>query len=137
MSTRSNLLPERSGVYRSPPDAAAVQAQAVADGAFGAAADFDAISSKHELLDSLAVALALTASFGRNWDALADALQDLPVPEKGCVLHLKPDSGLPKALGHDWLTLLEILSDAASYWQERGRAFVVLIDGAAELPLWR
>jgi len=137
MNRRSNLLPELSGVYRSPPDAAAVQAQAVTGGASVASADLDAIRSKRELLDTLAAALALPKSFGRNWDALSDCLQDLPVPEPGWVLHLRRASALQQALGSEWLTLLEILRDAAIYWKERGRAFVVFIDDAIELPRWR
>jgi RNAse (barnase) inhibitor barstar len=99
--------------------------------------DVHAVRSKRELLEALSGALALPDSFGRNWDALADSLQDLPVPENGWLLHLEHGSALQAPLGSDWLTLLEILGEAAIYWKGRGRAFVVLIDGATELPLWR
>jgi len=137
MSARSDLSPRLSGVYRSPSDPIAVQARAVAGGAASASVDLDAISSKRELLDTLAADLALPKSFGRNWDALADCLQDLPVPAQGWLLHIKHAQGVQRALGSEWLTLLEILHDAAIYWKEHGRAFVVFIDDAIALPVWR
>ena len=99
--------------------------------------DLGAVRSKRELLEALAGALALPKSFGGNWDALADSLQDLPLPEQGCVLYLKHAVGLRPALGSEWFALLEILADAAHYWRDKGRAFVVFMDDATELPLWR
>ncbi len=137
MSARSSLPPERSGVYRSPPDVGAVEARAAAAGVFALSADLGTIESKRELLEALAGALALPKSFGGNWDALADSLQDLPLPEQGCVLRLKRTTGLRPALGSEWFILLEILADTATFWKDRGRAFVVFMDDATELPVWR
>ncbi|MFE7587188.1 barstar family protein [Streptomyces gardneri] len=42
--------------------------------------DLTGVTDKAALMDRCAVTLALPAWFGRNWDALADCLTDLPEP---------------------------------------------------------
>ncbi|MGW6394816.1 barstar family protein [Streptomyces sp. NPDC055103] len=42
--------------------------------------DLAGVTDKAALMDRCAVALALPAWFGRNWDALAECLADLPEP---------------------------------------------------------
>ncbi|MFF3609680.1 barstar family protein [Streptomyces sp. NPDC002463] len=42
--------------------------------------DLTGVMDKAALMDRCAVALALPDWFGRNWDALADCLTDLPEP---------------------------------------------------------
>ena len=92
--------------------------------------DLGPVRDKAALLAVLARALALPSTFGHNWDALADALQDLPLGPEGLTLDLRRARAAKTALGDEWATLLEILSDAAMYWKERGIAFEALIDGA-------
>jgi RNAse (barnase) inhibitor barstar len=94
------------------------------------------VRTKSELLATLARSLALPETFGANWDALSDSLQDLTVAPQGIVLHLEHVSDAKRALAGEWLTFVEILRDAAMYWKERGKAFVVFIDDATELPAW-
>ncbi len=65
-------------------------------------------------------------SFGGNWDALNDALQDLSwLNTGGCVLHLSGVAALAPGVRD---VLLEILVSAAAFWKRRGRVFIVLAD---------
>lgn len=81
--------------------------------------------------------IAAASDFGRNWDALADVLQDLSWQAASAyVLHLRECAAASRALGRDWATLLEILAESAMYWKRRRKPFVVLVDDAAELPPW-
>mgnify|MGYP001826501606 FL=1 len=41
--------------------------------------DTDEVASKDGFMDAVSAALALPGWFGRNWDALADCLSDVPV----------------------------------------------------------
>jgi hypothetical protein len=136
MTTPSILTPRRSGVYRSPPDPAGFMAHAAGTGATGVPADLASVQSKAGLLATLARSLALPATFGANWDALSDSLKDLPVPPQGMVLHLVHAEGAQRALAREWLMFVEILRDAAIYWKERGKPFIVFVDDANELPPW-
>jgi hypothetical protein len=95
-----------------------------------------AVRTKRALLETLARAARFPPHFGMNWDALADALQDLP-DTNAVFLHLAHPAGARTALAQEWSTLLEILGDAAIYSKGRQRLFVVFIDDAPELPAWR
>jgi len=130
--------PESSGVYRAPADVADLRVCVIESGGQWLEADLKAVRGKLALMDSVAQAARFPAHFGRNWDALADSLQDLAIsPPAGCVLMLRGASCARQALGAEWKTLLEILADAAMYWKGRGIPFVVFVDGELELPEWR
>jgi hypothetical protein len=89
-----------------------------------------AVQDKTDLMAAFAKACDFPATFGANWDALADALQDSACPgAEGCVLHLT-DSGMTGLAEADRATLFEVLSETAAYWRTHGKAFVVLVDGA-------
>ena len=90
--------------------------------------DFARVRNKATLLSTVAKALSLPAHFGMNWDALADALQDLPVGPEGCVLRLKDTTAAREALVSEWPIFLEILEDAAAHWKGRGKSFVPMFD---------
>ncbi len=131
-------VPESSGVYLTPAEVTGLKDCVVESGGRWLEADLSAVRGKLALIDSVARAARFPAHIGRNWDALADSLQDLEIsPPAGCVLRLRGVSSARQALGAEWTTLLEILTDAAMYWKGRGMPFVVLIDGEAELPAWR
>ena len=136
--TQPHILgPARSGVYRTPEDVAGLrESLRQADGQW-IEVDMRGVGSKAELLEKLAHAASLPPDFGRNWDALADCLQDLPASSSAYVLHLRSTSAARAAVGPDWTILLEILEDAAKYWKARGSTFVALIDDAEELAPWR
>jgi Barstar (barnase inhibitor) len=112
-----------------------LQSQARASGLPWSEIDLTASPGKHAGIHALARAVgAPAATFGANWDALADVLQDLSWhAAPGCVLHLRGDWN---ASIDERATLLEVLRASADYWRGRGRPFVVLVDGAAELPAW-
>lgn len=129
--------PACSGVYRTPAHWVSLR-----DGARNAhvqwvEVDLEAVRTKAELLDALARAASFPPHFGRNWDALADCLQELPAPGAARVMRLHNASAAGAALGREWAVFLEILADAAMYWSERGGTFLAFVDDAPELPPWR
>jgi RNAse (barnase) inhibitor barstar len=119
-------------------DAAGVHEQhAAAEAVAGASAaaklryfavDLGNADSKAALLDALAQGLALPAHFGRNWDALADCLEDDDVIGKhGAVLRLAHSAAYRAGHAHDWQTFAEILDEAAEFWKERHVPFWVFV----------
>jgi hypothetical protein len=136
MTTPPVLTPARSGVYRAPAHAETVRLS-VGEGALWIDIDLSRVDSKPDLLEAFARAGGFPVTFGRNWDALADALQDLSwLQPGGCVLDLRDASHAARVLGAEWATLLQVLTASAAYWKDRGRPFVVFIEDGAELPPW-
>lgn len=126
---------EAGGVYRSPADIAALRRAARRAAASWIAVDLGAVRGKRALLDALARVFMFPDSFGGNWDALADCLQDLSwLPERGWVVVLGGVEGFAAEAPADHALLLDILGAAASYWRQQGRIFIVLVDGGAGLP---
>jgi hypothetical protein len=95
----------------------------------------DAFPGKQAALGAIARAIGAPGdTFGGNWDALADVLQDLSWhAHSGHVLHLR---GKWEAGVDDRATLLEVLRASADYWRSRGRPFIVFVDHATDLPPW-
>ena len=119
--------PERNGLYRLPVGVAVPTAVPIS----GAS-----LIGKSAMLDALADALAFPDYFGFNWDALEECLVDLSWRE-GAVALLVDDAATPeKKAPEDWGILLDILADAARYWQAEGRPFAVFLQGGhAAYPL--
>lgn len=96
--------------------------------------DLAGCHGKDELLRRLAASLQLPATFGHNWDALADCLRDLGwMPAWGYVLLFDHADQLLQAAEADYNTLLGILDDAATFSGERDLpwfAFLALPDSA-------
>jgi len=91
---------------------------------------------KHALLSACARGFKFPASFGGNWDALADCLQDLSwLAEPGTVALLRGAADFAVAAPDEYALLLEILGASAEYWQPRGRVFIVVSESAAGLPV--
>jgi hypothetical protein len=100
-------------------------------------ADFRNVRDKPGLMDVIASALAAPAGFGANWDALADSVQDLGWrPAPGYVIHIRHSDGARAALGSEWGRFMQILKESAKAWAMHGKPFLVLVDGAADLPGW-
>ena len=130
------LTPARSGVYRTPVHIDAVR-QARGENDVWLDLDVSRVGSKSALLDVLAREAGFPAGFGRNWDALADALQDFSWrPADAYAIRLVGAGPVAQALGADWATFIDVLGQTAAYWKTRGAAFVAFIDDAAGLPLW-
>ena len=135
MTNTTQFTDERSGVYRTPAEVGELRSQSRAAGLAWADVALDACPGKHAALNEIAQAIgAPAATFGSNWDALADVLQDLSWDvSEGHVLHLR---GKWDATGDDRATLLEVLRASADYWRARRKPFFVFVDGAVELPQW-
>ena len=97
-----------------------------------AAANLEAADDKEALLDEIAAALEFPATFGGNWDALADSLGDLSwLPAPGYVLFLDHAADLREGAPDDFATLLEILDEAAAAHARAGVPFWALIPAAS------
>ena len=96
--------------------------------------DLAGCRDKGELLHRLAASLQLPATFGHNWDALADCLRDLGwMPAWGYVLLFDHADELRQTAEADCDILLGILDDAATFGGERDMpwfAFLALPDSA-------
>jgi len=93
-----------------------------------ATANLETADDKDALLDEIAEALEFPATFGGNWDALADSLGDLSwLPAPGYVLLLDHCAGLRESAPDDFATLLEILDEAAGAHARAGVPFWALL----------
>ncbi|MEO6929283.1 MAG: barstar family protein [Casimicrobiaceae bacterium] len=127
-------LPDLSDLEAAGVHHGAVSAEALA-GASAAArlryfsVDLGPVESKMALLDALAGSLAFPAHFGRNWDALADCLEDATLVGKhGAVVRIMHAGAYRSAHAQDWKTLEEILDEAAGFWKERHLPFWVFVN---------
>lgn len=126
------LTPRASGVYLAPPDLAALQRAAEQAGLAWFSLDLAGIADKASLLAVCRRELGFPQTFGDNWDALADCLQDFSWRDApGYVVNLTQAAAMARAAPGDFQMLLEILTDAARYWQTRGAVFMVLVDHQA------
>ncbi|HEX3058694.1 MAG TPA: barstar family protein [Usitatibacter sp.] len=91
--------------------------------------DGSKIERKEQLLNALATALRLPKSFGHNWDALEECLNDLEGDGEGYVIYYDHIDGLLGAHPDQFETLVEILRDAVESWKEDDEALVVLFSG--------
>ena len=125
------LKPERSGVYLAPSRMAGLRQAAAERDLAWIELDPSGARNKGELLKACASVFDMPDEFGSNWDALSDCLRDLSWRrEQGYVIIWRGASTLAEAAPGDFSVALEIFSDVATYWKERGRAFFLLLDGA-------
>jgi len=128
------LVAERSGVYGTPLALGALQQAAQRAGVAWLAVDLAPVAEKMRFLAECARDLRFPETFGANWDALADYLEDFSWrPAPGFVIRFVNAQVFAVASPHDFATAVEILRDAAIYWKQRGKPFIVLIDGAPAL----
>lgn len=122
--------PRRNAVrYAAGDDLASLSALARTEGLRVLAVDLQDCRDKRTLLLRLSVQLDFPPGFGRNWDALADALRDFGwrPSETGYALLLADAGGLREAAPNDFATLLDILVDTAAWWGEQDVPFNVFI----------
>jgi len=92
--------------------------------------DGSKIERKEQLLNALATALRLPASFGHNWDALEECLTDMEWEDaSGYVIYYEHIEALQDAHPDQFDTLVEILRDAVASWKEDDTAMIVLLAG--------
>ena len=126
-----------SGIYRLPADAGTLREAARGAGLRWTVIDLQRARSKRALLNVLARVLRFPDTFGGNWDALADCLQDLSwLPEPGWVLLLRGAADFAAAAPDEHGMLMEILGVTADYWRRQGRVFIALVDVDTGLPMF-
>ena len=90
--------------------------------------DLQGCEDKDAVLARIAQALDFPEWFGRNWDALADCLDDLSwLPAPGYVLLLDHTHDWKQADPVGFDVLLEIGNEVAAQWAQHGIAFWLLI----------
>jgi RNAse (barnase) inhibitor barstar len=130
------LNPDRSGVYRAPPHVESMRTS-LEPASRWIDVDLASVRNKREMLSALQDTCGFPATFGHNWDALADALQDMSCnPAPAYVLHLRHSAQAARYLDGDWAMLMEVLTESAEYWKAHDKPFIVFVEGAAELPPW-
>lgn len=128
---------KNNGVYRTPRELALLQAAVRRAGLRWAVVDLQRARGKRALLNAFARGFRFPETFGGNWDALADCLQDLSwLAEPGTVALLRGAADFAVAASDEHAMLLEILDAAADYWRQRDRVFIALSDGAAGRPAY-
>ncbi|MFE3327116.1 barstar family protein [Streptomyces sp. NPDC059176] len=103
---------------------------------FGAAAgrnitvlDLHGVVDKVAFMDRCAVDLGLPAWFGRNWDALADCLTDLP-GEQGALVLVHRWQGYAAARPDEWGTAQDVFARAVDTMP--GRLVVLIALGGSD-----
>ncbi len=127
----SVLEAHKGGVWFLPGgEARALQSAAKKAGYTFVHIDGSKIERKEQLLNHLATALRLPKTFGHNWDALEECLNDLEGDGEGYVICYDHIDGLLNAHPDQFETLVEILRDAVLSWKEDDDALVVLLSGS-------
>jgi len=141
MDSLLSLLPnsKRAGVYRSAIGVEAVVAAARTTGLQVYKIDLAKARGKLGLFDALSKALKFPAHFGKNWDALNDCLTDLAwLDSNGWVLILTNGKSFAAKYQGDFAMALDIFNGAATWWQEDGKPFWVIVQDqpgwTADLP---
>ncbi len=141
----AGFLPENNGIYRASADIGGLHGAALAAGLFWKRADLSEVRDQHALMSVFAREFRFPRTFGGNWDALADCLQDLSwLPEKlprqsysnGWMLALQGAPGFAGAAPDLNGMLLTVLGATADYWRHKGRVFLVLVEGPVDLPVF-
>ena len=137
-ATAATIEAKRSGVYRTPAQVDALRKAAGQSGLLWLDLPLQTVTNKKQFLAVCAKQLKLPSYFGGNWDALADCVRDFNwLTGKGYVLHVAGQEKFVNAAAGDYQTALDVLSEAAEFWKEKGTPFVVLVDGAKDLPAFR
>ncbi|MCL7713780.1 barstar family protein [Stenotrophomonas mori] len=91
--------------------------------------DLEACTDKRTLLLRLGTQLDVPPGWGRNWDALADALGDLSwLPARGYALLFSGAGDLRRASRGEFDMLLDVLADAAAGWAGDGTPFWAFLE---------
>ena len=138
MSANSAAIEARhSGVYRAPAHVGGLQKAAAGAGLEWIELPLQTVSDKQQFLAVCAKQLKLPPHFGGNWDALADCVRDFGcLGGKGYVLHIAGSEKFSRAAAEDYRTALDVLNEGAKFWKDKGKPFVVLVDGAGDLPAY-
>jgi RNAse (barnase) inhibitor barstar len=105
-------------------DLGAIELAAEHNDAYFSAIDLQKIRDKNKLLEAIAESLKFPPSFGKNWDALSDCLNDLSwLTADNFVICFENADRYRDANEEDFKTLIEILEEASSNWSEQESPF--------------
>ncbi len=96
------------------------------------------VTGKEQFLKRAAQALQFPDYFGGNWDALADCLTDMSWHEaNGFAVLVGAVDAFALNAPDDVQTALSIFMEAAEFWRDEGKSFLVLVlgTGGEELGL--
>ena len=117
-----------SGVYAAPAAAAALKQGARASSLAVFDLDLAGVGGKAAFLARCQEVIGLPPSFGHNWDALADCLEDFSWhPARGYLLFVSNGREFARH-ARDCDAALEIFAAAATYWMMKGTLFMALLD---------
>lgn len=121
--------PASSGIYPLHADDVEPLRQALSScGAQLHVIDLAQATDKAQLMTLLARTLAFPSTFGHNWDALADCLEDLSwLPSTGHALLLLNASSLQAHDANTLDILIEVLVDATAQWTTRDTALLAFV----------
>lgn len=123
------LNARRSGIYLSPKSVPQLRQTAIQAGLVWFDLELKPVTDKETLLAVCRQQLGFPETFGANWDALADCLEDFSWRgAPGYVINLMHAAGFARTAPQDFSLLLEILGGAASYWERQGKIFIALVD---------
>jgi RNAse (barnase) inhibitor barstar len=132
--------PGEAGIFARPGDGAELDAAAERAGLTRWAVDLTGVTTKEQLLATLAQRLAFPEWFGGNWDALNDVLAEMAWEQPGgVVLTLRNCGELAQADPDSLETALEVLDSVAEGCYDEDIPFWVFVDGidpeAFDLPI--
>ena len=119
----------RAGVYAAPRVIGPLRAASRRTGITWYDLDLAGVRDRDAFFRLCAGAFDLPNYFGNNWDALHECLLELAgsgVP--GALVHWRRGTGLAKRAPDAVRTALEILQEAARYWDASGRVFLVAVE---------
>ena len=123
------FAPAQSGVYAAPAATTSLHAAARVAGFAWFEPDLQEVRTKPELLALCQKVFDLPSMFGHNWDALADSVEDFSWrPAPGYVVLVRHGGAFARSSPEDFATALEILAAAATYWADRRKVFLALLD---------
>lgn len=124
---------EKAGVWQLADDPREFAQKAAALGLQVHRIDIDRVHGKRDLLALLARTLQFPATFGGNWDALADCLKDLswsePPGGAGWVVILERAKHYCAGHREDFTEAMDVFAEAAEFWRGEGRPFWTFIAG--------
>ncbi len=119
----------RSGVYAAPRLRGPLRAAAKRSGIPWYDIDLAGVRGRSAFFERCARAFPLPGYFGRNWDALHECLLDFAGSgTPGAIVHWRRGTELARHEPEAVATALEILRDAATFWGNSGRVFLVVVD---------
>jgi len=130
--------PGRAGVYHMPRiDPQPMLQASLANGYENFMINLSEAIDKEGLLSSIAKGMAYPDMFGKNFDALADMLNDLTWrPAEGYLVLLEKCDGVQGRVEKDFILTLQIFEQASDEWREQNVPLWCFVDMQANGINW-